>query len=97
MKITHDSHGRIRENETRDAERAAEDRAAEYIICRWCGTPTDVDNCPKCKRKVTVDPLEPRRDKDLVDMCRYGDKPPIRFRGIPVHRVLELMNIGNER
>jgi rubrerythrin len=36
----------------RDKEYKAEFKAADYLFCRWCGTPSDKDRCPKCNRKV---------------------------------------------
>jgi hypothetical protein len=63
------------------------------IICKWCGTACeDVEKCPKCKRKVTLDQLEPRRGKDAVD---FMSKARIESPGLDLTHFLELMNNGD--
>jgi hypothetical protein len=64
----------------------------EITICRWCKTICDKDKCPKCGRKVTCDPIEPRRDKDLVDMF---PKTKFEFRGMKIESALEVMTNGS--
>ena len=64
----------------------------EIRICRKCNVSVPADRCPKCGRKATYDAVEPRREKDLTDMCA---KTRYEFCGISVKQALEILTNGD--
>jgi hypothetical protein len=64
----------------------------KIAICRWCETPSKTDKCPKCGRKVTNDPVEPRRERELTDLMT---KVRYEFSGISVKNALEILSNGD--
>jgi hypothetical protein len=61
-------------------------------LCPKCFVPCKGDNCPKCGRKVTSDSIEPRREKDLVDLM---PKNVIELRGLTIAQALEIQTNGS--
>lgn len=61
-------------------------------ICPVCAVECKGDRCPVCGRKVTLDPVEPRRERDLVDL---GPKTRYEFKGISVQSAIEIMSNGD--
>ncbi len=61
-------------------------------ICRDCAIEVKGDACPTCGRTVTLNPIEPRREKDLVDIL---PKTRFDFRGISPQAAIEIMSNGD--
>jgi len=61
-------------------------------LCPKCDTEVNGDYCKKCGRKVTCDPVEPRREKDLTDRCA---KIRYEFSGITPNQAMEIMTNGD--
>ena len=64
----------------------------EMRICPNCNIEVTGDCCKKCGCKVTRDPVESRREKDLTDMCA---KIRYEFWGISVKQALEILTNGD--
>jgi predicted amidophosphoribosyltransferase len=64
----------------------------EIPICPRCGDEVKRDVCEKCGIKVTRESIEPRREKDMVDLFA---KTRCEFHGIKVTQALEIMSNGD--
>lgn len=64
----------------------------EIAVCNTCNVECHGDYCPKCGAKVTRDSVDPRREKDLVDLV---SKTTIKFPVISIQSALEIMNNGD--
>lgn len=64
----------------------------EKRTCPLCAIEVKGDVCQTCGRKVTFDPIEPRREKDLVDAM---SKTRFEFCGISPHQAIEIMSNGD--
>ena len=60
--------------------------------CRKCHLLSDRDLCPKCGNKVTIDPVDPRRERDLVDLFT---KTRTDFQGVSLLSALEILSNGD--
>ena len=64
----------------------------EVWICSKCNTPVPVDRCPKCGRKATSEPVNPRNQPDLVSKMA---KTRYEFRGLTPTQAIEILTNGD--
>ena len=68
------------------------DHRGYFRDCPKRNLTTNKERCPTCGRKLNPDSIEPRREKDMVDLFA---KTRTNLQGVSLSAALEILNNGD--